>query len=184
MQKTLRDSGLIPGAGKSPGEGHDNPLQYSGLENPMDKGAWWATVHKVAQSLTQLKRLGTHTHIHSEHRRSCFLFYHKLLSQSLPLIRLLNLFTFHVSQGVSKAMLPLKAVGNDLFHVSLLFSSGIQSSIFTHFPCMSSYCLPFVYICFCHFYKDTTHKIQAYSVLLCFTLLALCRYCIFYKLIL
>ena len=37
--------GLIPGSGRSPGEGHGNPLQYSCLENPMDRGAWWATVH-------------------------------------------------------------------------------------------------------------------------------------------
>ena len=44
----------------SPGEGHDNPLQYSSLENPMDKGAWQATAHSVTKSQTQLKRLGTH----------------------------------------------------------------------------------------------------------------------------
>ena len=41
------DSGLIPGSGRSPGEGNDNPLQYSCLENPMDWGAWWATVHGI-----------------------------------------------------------------------------------------------------------------------------------------
>ena len=46
----LRDAGSIPGSGRSPGEGHGNPLQYSGLENPMDRGAWWATVHGVAES--------------------------------------------------------------------------------------------------------------------------------------
>ena len=39
--------GLIPGLGRSPGEGQDNPLQYSCLENSMDRGAWWATVHRV-----------------------------------------------------------------------------------------------------------------------------------------
>ena len=44
------DVGLIPGLGRSPGGGHDNPLQYSCLENPMVKGAWWATVHRVAKS--------------------------------------------------------------------------------------------------------------------------------------
>ena len=38
----IKDDGLIPGLGKSPGEGHGNPLQYSCLENPMDRGAWWA----------------------------------------------------------------------------------------------------------------------------------------------
>ena len=41
----VRDLGLIPGSGRSPGGGHGNPLQYSCLENPMDRGAWWATVH-------------------------------------------------------------------------------------------------------------------------------------------
>jgi len=46
--------GLIPGSGRSPGEGNGNPLQYSYLENPMDRGAWWATVHGVAKSQTQL----------------------------------------------------------------------------------------------------------------------------------
>ena len=46
--------GLIPGLGKSPGEGNGNPLQYSCLENSMDRGAWQATVHGVAKSLTQL----------------------------------------------------------------------------------------------------------------------------------
>jgi len=45
----------IPGWGRSPGGGHGNPLQNSCLENPMDRGAWWATVHSVAQSQTQLK---------------------------------------------------------------------------------------------------------------------------------
>ena len=41
------DAGSIPGSGRSPGEGNGNPLQYSCLENPMDRGAWWATVHGV-----------------------------------------------------------------------------------------------------------------------------------------
>ena len=44
------DLGSVPGSGRSPGEGNDYPLQYSGLENPMDRGAWWATVHGVAKS--------------------------------------------------------------------------------------------------------------------------------------
>ena len=48
------DLGLIPGLGRSPGEGNGNPLQYSCLENPMDGGAWWATVHGVAKSQTRL----------------------------------------------------------------------------------------------------------------------------------
>ena len=45
------DQGLIPGLGRSPGEGNGNPLQYSCLGNPMNRGAWWATVHGVAKEL-------------------------------------------------------------------------------------------------------------------------------------
>ena len=48
------DLGSIPGSGRSPGEGKGNPLQYSCLESPMDRGAWWATVHGVAKSWTLL----------------------------------------------------------------------------------------------------------------------------------
>ena len=48
------DLGSIPGSGRSPGEGNGNPLQYSCLENPMDGGAWWATVHGVTKSWTWL----------------------------------------------------------------------------------------------------------------------------------
>ena len=46
----LRDTGSIPGLGRSPGEGHGNPLQYSCLENPVEGGAWRATVHRAAES--------------------------------------------------------------------------------------------------------------------------------------
>ena len=48
------DAGLIRGSGRSPGEGNGNPLQYSGMENPMDRGAWWTTVQGVAKSWTQM----------------------------------------------------------------------------------------------------------------------------------
>ena len=48
------DTGSIHGSGRSPGEGNGNPLLYSGLENPMDRGAWWAADHGVAKSRTQL----------------------------------------------------------------------------------------------------------------------------------
>ena len=49
-----RDAGSIPGLGRSPGEGNGNPFQYFCLENPMDRGAWRATVHAVTKSQTQL----------------------------------------------------------------------------------------------------------------------------------
>ena len=48
----IRDMGLISGSGRFPGGGQGNPFQYSCLENPMDRGAWWATVHRVAESDT------------------------------------------------------------------------------------------------------------------------------------
>ena len=51
----LRDSGLNPGSGRYPGEGNGKPLQYSCLENPIDRGAWWATVHRITQSRTRVK---------------------------------------------------------------------------------------------------------------------------------
>ena len=60
MQEMLRDQSSIPGSGRPPGGGNGNPLQYSCLKNPMDRGAWWATVHGVTNSLTRLKWLSMH----------------------------------------------------------------------------------------------------------------------------
>ena len=57
------DAGLTPGWEKSPGGGQGNPLQYSCLENRMDRGAWWVTVHRVAKSQTGLKGLSTHAQL-------------------------------------------------------------------------------------------------------------------------
>ena len=58
----IKDTGSIPGLGRSPGGGHCSPLQYSCLENPMDREA---CVHEVTESWTQLKRLSIHTHTHT-----------------------------------------------------------------------------------------------------------------------
>ena len=105
----IRDADLIPGLGRSPGGEHGKPLQYSCLENPMDKGVWWATVHRVAQSWTQLKWLSMHTcmdllmtilsimddmhsHIHLSHMYVCVLqllrdMAHKMLwPNNIPLL--------------------------------------------------------------------------------------------------
>ena len=57
-----RDMSLIPGSGRSPGEGNDNPLQYFFLGNPMDGGTWWATVHGVTESHTT-EQLHFHFHV-------------------------------------------------------------------------------------------------------------------------
>ena len=63
-EREARDVGSIPGSGTSPEGGHGNPLQYSCLENPINRGAWQATVHRVTKSQTQLKQLGMHTCTH------------------------------------------------------------------------------------------------------------------------
>ena len=55
----LRDVGLIPGSGRLPGGGQDNPFQYSCLENPMDREAWWGTAHRVTES-DMAETLSTH----------------------------------------------------------------------------------------------------------------------------
>ena len=58
----------IPGSGRSCGEGNGNPLQYSCLENPMDRGAWQATVYRVSKNQTHLKQLSTHTYMNDRNR--------------------------------------------------------------------------------------------------------------------
>ena len=60
--RNVKDEGSIPGVGRSPGGGHSNPLQRSCMENSMDRGAWWATAHRVAKNQTRQKELNTHTH--------------------------------------------------------------------------------------------------------------------------
>ena len=61
----IRDGGSIPGLGRSPGEGNGNPLQYSCLENFMDRGTWRATVHGIAKSWTRLSDFTFTFHFHS-----------------------------------------------------------------------------------------------------------------------
>ena len=72
----FRDVGLIPGSGRFPGGGHGSPLQYSCLENPMDRRTWRAMLHRVAKSRTKLKWLNIHAHIY------IFVYIYKYLSLS------------------------------------------------------------------------------------------------------
>ena len=60
--RNVRDEGSIPGSGRSPEGGHGNPLQYFCLKNPMNRETWWATIHGVGKSQTQLKLLSTNAH--------------------------------------------------------------------------------------------------------------------------
>ena len=57
------DAGSIPGSGRSSGGGNGNPLQYSCLENPMDRGAWWATIRRVAKESDTTQQLNSNRHI-------------------------------------------------------------------------------------------------------------------------
>ena len=62
LPANTRDMGSVPSLGRFPGVRNGNPLQYSCLENAMDRGAWWASVHRIAKSWTQLKGLNMHAH--------------------------------------------------------------------------------------------------------------------------
>ena len=75
-----RDAGLIPGSGRSPGGGHGNLLQYSCLENPMERGVWLATIHRVEKCLTWLKWLNMHMCIHTHTHMNHFNMYLKLIN--------------------------------------------------------------------------------------------------------
>ena len=68
----IRDVALIPGTGRSPGGGHGNPLQYSCLENPKDRGAWWVTVHRAAKSQKGLQQHSKHTDAGKSKDRLCW----------------------------------------------------------------------------------------------------------------
>ena len=60
----IKDLSSIPGSGRSPGEGNDNPLRYSCPENSMDRGNWQVTVHGVTKNWTQLRQLSMYVYIH------------------------------------------------------------------------------------------------------------------------
>ena len=70
----VRDTGSIPGSGRSPGKEHSNPLQYSPLENPKDRGAWRNVVHRDTKSWTQLKQLNTHDASYFRHPLKVYFF--------------------------------------------------------------------------------------------------------------
>ena len=104
----------VPGWGRSPGGGHGNSLQYSYLENPMDRGAWRATVHGVTKRWTRLKQLSTaHVHTHME-GENFFGRKQKTLSQSWPAafgFLLLLLWSYHKVADNCKKYFPGLCIG-------------------------------------------------------------------------
>ena len=121
------DLGLIPGSGRSPGEGNGNPLQYSCLENPLDGGVWWATVHRVAKSQTRLSDFA-HTPL-------------QYFSSQAP--------TFHPDVNVASWALVLSYATNtsfpscatSLFHVSWLKYFNYKFGNCSRFHCSLLPCL-------------------------------------------
>ena len=87
--RDIRDASLILGSRRSPGGGHSNPLQYSCLENPMDRGAWWATVRRVAKSWTWLKWLSVHIYKEKNDPASSFFTGPQKLFGGIVLIKLI-----------------------------------------------------------------------------------------------
>ena len=95
-----RDLGSNPGSGRSPGEGNGNPLQYSCLENHMDGGAWWAIVHWVAKSQTQLRDF-----------KRCVLKRNTIEKQFLNSCNILKSASKRLSSHLSPGKLPKKSTG-------------------------------------------------------------------------
>ena len=91
------DTDSIPGSGRSLGGRHGNPLQYSCLENPMDRGGWWATVYRVAKSQKRLKWLSTLACIYEIIGKSkiCFTFWYKYIFTNI-----INISTTEKSHGI------------------------------------------------------------------------------------
>ena len=100
----VRDASSIPGLGRSPGGGHDNPNQYSCLENPMDRGALWAMVYRVPKSRTQLKWLSMHAYMIQK--------YYFYIWRKIPFPEKDSILPqgFHVAHAV---LLPVNAAGTN-----------------------------------------------------------------------
>ena len=90
------DLGSIPGSGRSTGEGNGNPLQYSCLENPMGGGAWWATLHGVAKSRTQLSDFTFTFHDHLIRVDVCDQKYKQVKKNSCLCYRIVDSNRYHM----------------------------------------------------------------------------------------
>ena len=113
----IRDMNSIPGSGRFPGEGHGNPLQYSCLENPMDRGAWRATVHSITKSWTRRKQLSTA----AQHNVNfCYLLFIKNCFKSLKFASSsLFFFSFFLPSFFFHASLPFLSPSLSRFFRSL-----------------------------------------------------------------
>ena len=124
------DAHWIPESGRSPGEGHSNPLQYACLENPMDRGAWWATVRSVAKSWTRLKQLHTHTF----HFTYIYINVQCVYIHIHVYICTHHIFFIHSSSGGHLGYFHISAILNNAFmNIGVLVF--FQISVFVFFGC-------------------------------------------------
>ena len=136
----IRHTGSLPGLGRSPGEGNGNPLQYPCLGNPTDRGAWWATVHRVAQSRTWPKQLSTHSTsywiIFTNHPlKLCFLLFLSKVQISLILQRstshflkcVFKIFEIWTQTYLSFVFYPASLVAQRLKHLPAMRETRVRS---------------------------------------------------------
>ena len=130
----IREVDSIPGSGRSPGGRHRNHLQYSCLENPIDRGAWWATVHGFTKSQTRLKPLSTHTHTththtHTHtHKHSVYYKYFFLFRSQIFADKSVNLFFSFLPSDVGS----VEGLAYHRAWDTLYWTSSTTSSITRH----------------------------------------------------
>ena len=122
------DADLIPGSGRSPGRGNGNPLQYSCLENPIDKGAWQATVHGVTNCWTRLKQLSIHT---VSNIISCFQFFKGYISNLNLLEKWRFFFNVPVCTSlISSPIMSSNPIQNKSIRLKQYFCSSAERKVF------------------------------------------------------
>ena len=133
----MGDLGSIPGLGRSPREGTGKPLQYSCLENPMDGGAWWSTVHGVAKSRTQLSNFTHSLCIFKAHNFfiGIELLYKVVLVPAVQWVNQLYVYIYTLPLGPPSyppAPLPLQAITEHWAELPVLYSSFPLAICLTH----------------------------------------------------
>ena len=162
----IRDAGLIPGSGRPPGGRHGNPLQYACLENPMDRGAWWAIVPRVSKSWTWLKWLSTRTH-GTPIIQTLFLLF---LSSILTIVHTGSFHFFNICTfGCSRVFPNYNVVLFILFsleHHAFIFISEIISSMTSISMLDLIHLLSFPSLSFCSFLNFEIYNSRDFSIYL------------------